>query len=296
MRKLVSAAAVVISLLLAAVAVPALWVDSNIVREDGFIALAAPLGTDEAFQKRLSSAAAGSLSSHAEIPAPLALTGQSLLESAAESLSSLPGYPAAWEETLRRSHRLTFADAQAQPVADAPSSITLDLAPLVGLLTERVSASVGIAIDAPDQVLFSVGTPAQHQVLEQAAAYTSLAWVWFVGAAVALALALVAARRRSVVVIFTGLGLLALAGLWHVGMGVGTDIARNQSSGDPIADVFKQELLQSAETGFGHWIVLALIAGAILAATGAVGSMAGARRRRAGRRPAALGAPGSMES
>lgn len=296
MRRLVSAAAVVISLLLAAVAVPALWVDSNIVREDGFIALAAPLGTDEAFQKRLSSAAAGSLGSTADVPAPLALTGQSFLESAAESLSSLPGYPGAWEETLRRSHRLTFPDTQARPAAaDAPASVTLDVAPLVGLLAEQVSASVGFSIATPDEVLVSVGSPAQHQVLQQAAAYTSLASVWLVGAAVALALALVAARRRSVVLVFTGLGVLALAGLWNVGVGAGAAIARSESSGNPIADVFKQELLQSAESSFGAWILVVLLAGSILLAGGAIGSIAGARGRGAERRRAALGTPGSME-
>ena len=43
-RTFVSAVAVLIGLVLAAVAVPAMWVDRNIVQEDGFVAFTAPLG------------------------------------------------------------------------------------------------------------------------------------------------------------------------------------------------------------------------------------------------------------
>ena len=43
---------------------------------------------------------------------PEALTGlvTPVLESAARSLTTMPGYPDAWTETLRKSHRLNFAD------------------------------------------------------------------------------------------------------------------------------------------------------------------------------------------
>ena len=60
-RTFVSAVAVLIGLVLAAVAVPAMWVDRNIVQEDGFVAFTAPLGKDPAFQERLAAAAVGSL-------------------------------------------------------------------------------------------------------------------------------------------------------------------------------------------------------------------------------------------
>ncbi|MFD0757833.1 hypothetical protein [Arthrobacter ulcerisalmonis] len=42
MRTLVSAVATVLAVLLAAVAVPAIWLDRTIVQEDGFVQLAAP--------------------------------------------------------------------------------------------------------------------------------------------------------------------------------------------------------------------------------------------------------------
>ena len=69
MRTFVSAVAVLIGLAMAAVAVPAMWVDRNIVQEDGFVALTAPLGKDPAFQQRLAAAAVNSFSSD-QIPEP----------------------------------------------------------------------------------------------------------------------------------------------------------------------------------------------------------------------------------
>ena len=66
LRTFVSAAAVLIGLLMAAVAVPAMWVDQNIVQEEGFVALTAPLGKDPAFQQRLATAAVDGLAAGAQ--------------------------------------------------------------------------------------------------------------------------------------------------------------------------------------------------------------------------------------
>ena len=135
-RTFVSAVAVLIGLVLAAVAVPAMWVDRNIVQEDGFVAFTAPLGKDPVFQERLAAAAVGSLGAE-RIPAALAGLVTPVLESAARSLTSMPGYPEAWTETLRKSHRLNFADPASLPAeADGVTSLTLDLAPLVGLVAQ----------------------------------------------------------------------------------------------------------------------------------------------------------------
>ena len=111
------------------------------MQEDGFVALAAPLGKNPAFQKRLATAAVNSIDTGGAIPAQLAELVRPVLESAATSLTGLPGYPAAWEETLRKSHRLNFADpASLPPEAGSSTSLTLDVAPLVALVAKQISA------------------------------------------------------------------------------------------------------------------------------------------------------------
>src|SRR5919112_5878623 len=138
-RTFVSAAATVLAVLLAAVAVPAIWLDRNIVQEQGFVDLAAPLGRNPEFQQGLAAAAIGTIDTSA-VPGFLADLVRPVLENAAASLTGLPGYPAAWEETLRKSHRLSFAGTDANnPEAASASSLTLDVAPLVALGSEEIS-------------------------------------------------------------------------------------------------------------------------------------------------------------
>ena len=279
MQSLVSAAAAVIALVLAAVAVPALWVDTNIVREDGFIALAAPLGEDSVFQERLAAASVAALTPEAGLPAPLQTSGTQFLMGAAAKLSADPGYPEAWEETLRRSHRLNFpasatggsSAAAATENKGARSSLTLDLTPLVTLLVQQLSGSVGAGFHAPEKVLFDIGTPGQRQQLERAAAYTPLAWVPGVGAVVALGLSLVAARRRSAVAVWAGLGLMAVAGLWLLGIGPASSFAQAQAGSNPIAELFTQTFLDAARADFERWILITVLGGGGLALAGVAG-------------------------
>ena len=92
-----------------------MWVERNIVQEEGFVALTAPLGKDPAFQQRLATAAVDGLASSAGIPEAFTALARPVLDNAARSLTGLPGYAEAWAETLRKSHRLTFADPSTLP-------------------------------------------------------------------------------------------------------------------------------------------------------------------------------------
>ncbi|BAS10012.1 hypothetical protein AHiyo4_34340 [Arthrobacter sp. Hiyo4] len=197
MRTFVSAIAVVVGVLLSALAVPAIWLDRNVVQEDGFVALAAPLGQDAEFQQRLAAAAVGTIDTGV-IPDALAGLVTPVLEAAAGSLTALPGYPAAWEETLRKSHRLSFAAPASVPAEpDSRSSLTLDVAPLVALATEELARTTGLPLTAPEQTLVNVGEPEQRQMVERVSAYAPLGYSLAIGAGIAFALALVSAAAAG---------------------------------------------------------------------------------------------------
>lgn len=280
MRTFVSAAAVLIGLLMAAVAVPAIWVDRNIVQEDGFAALAGPLGKDPVFQRRLATAAVSSLSSGDRIPGALTDLARPILEAAAQSLTGMPGYPDAWAETLRRSHRLTFADPATLPAeADGATSLTLDVAPLAGLVAKQVSDATKLPLSAPDQVLIHIGQSNQRQAIERAAAYAPMGYAVAVGAGIAFLLALVAARRRWSVVAGTGAGVLLLAGAWKLASDAAGGALTGTSSGNEVADTFKLEFLAASAGSFGQWILTAAVAGGVLLASGFVLRAVGRRPR-----------------
>lgn len=264
MRSFVSAVAVLVGVLLSAVAVPAIWLDRSVVQEDGFVALAAPLGQDAEFQQRLATAAIGTIDTGA-VPDALAGLVSPMLEAAAGSLTRLPGYPAAWEETLRKSHRLSFADAVPESAgADTASTLTLDVAPLVALATQELSRTTGLALEAPEQTLVNVGESDQRQLTERVSAYAPLGYSLAIGAGIAFALALVAARRRWTVFLAAGLAALVLAGLWTAGLNLARDNVLGTAGGSGLADLFKEEFVAAASNSFLSWVTGALMAGGVL--------------------------------
>lgn len=283
MRTFISAIATVLGILLAAVAVPAIWVDRNIVQEDGFVRLAAPLGKDSDFQRKLAAAAVGTIDT-GSVPGFLSGLVEPMLEKAAESLTGLPGYPAAWEETLRRSHRLSFAQPSAAPRGGAsPSSLTLDVAPLVALGSEEISRTTRLPLNPPEQTLINVGQPAQREWTERLATYAPMGYILAMGSAVAFLLALVAARRRWTVLVAAGLGGLALAALWGAGLQLGSARAQSTDTGNAVANMFRDEFLAAAGADFQGWITTAAITGGVLVAAGIVTLFASRNRARTSR-------------
>jgi hypothetical protein len=271
-RTFVSAVAVLIGLAMAAVAVPAMWVDRNIVQEDGFVALTAPLGKDPAFQQRLAAAAVNGIGfGDQQLPDALAAVVRPILENAAQSLTGMPGYADAWAETLRRSHRLSFADPSTLPPdMDGTTSLTLDVAPLVGLAVKQVSAVSPVPLKAPDQVRIGIGQSNQRQLIERVAAYAPMGSAVAVGSAIAFILAFVAARRKWTVLVGAGIGALVLAGVWKLGADAAGRAVLGTTSGNGVAEVFKREFVGASTAGFGQWMVLALVAGAVLLVAGIV--------------------------
>ncbi|MGO4490969.1 hypothetical protein AB4Y86_02600 [Arthrobacter sp. 2YAF22_2] len=282
MRTFVSAIAVLIGLALAAVAVPAMWVDRNIVQEDGFVALTAPLGKDPAFQQRLASAAVNGIGfGGKQLPDALAAVVKPILDDAAQSMTAMPGYSDAWAETLRRSHRLSFADPRTlPPEVNGTTSLTLDVAPLVGLVVARVSAASPVPLKAPDQVRIGIGQSNQRQLIERVSAYAPMGSAVAVGAGIAFILAFVAARRKWTVLVGTGIGALVLAATWKFGADAAGRLVLGAGSGNDVAEIFKREFVAASTAGFGQWIVVALVAGAVLLVVGIV------LRVVTGRRPA----------
>jgi hypothetical protein len=282
-RTFVSAFATLLAILLAAVAVPAIWLDRNIVQEQGFVELASPLGRNSGFQQGLATAAVGTIDTSA-VPGFLADLVRPALEDAAASMTGLPGYPAAWEETLRRSHRLSFTAPQAEAGQTAPaSSLTLDVAPLVALGAEEISRTTRFPLDPPDQTLIDVGQPEQKEWTERLTVYAPAGYLMAAGAAVALLLAVVAARRRWTVLVGAGLGALVLAAAWTVGSQLGSAAVLAADTGNEVANMFRDGFVAAAAADFQGWTLASAITGGMLLLVGVVAGLIPRKRARATR-------------
>lgn len=282
-RTVVSVAAAILGMLLAAVAVPAIWLDRTIVRDDGFVALAGPLGKDPAFQERLAAAAVGTIDTSA-VPGFLADLVQPVLEDAAASLTGLPAYRQAWEETLRKSHRLSLAapeDAEAEGAS--ASSLTLDVSPLVALGAGEISRATGLPLDPPERTLLNAGGPDQKEWAERLATYAPAGYLLAAGSGVALLLAMVAARRRGTLLAGIGLGALLLAVCWTLAGQAGRDRALGADAGSDVANMFRDEFVAAASRDFQTWTLATAAVGAVALAAGLLGRSAPRRRGRATR-------------
>ncbi|WP_028264961.1 hypothetical protein [Arthrobacter sp. MA-N2] len=270
MRSFVSAIAVIFALLLTGIAVPMAWTDANIVREDGFVALTSSLGKNEAFQARLAATAIGSLESKVELPAPVEQLGASFLKDAATAMSKWPEYPQAWNETVRRSHRLNFAGSIGSENSNAGTSLVLDVGPLTKLLADRLAVTTKLPIEPPPSTLINIGGPAQRQQVDSVAAYAPMWWIPALGAILLLGLALMAARRRGAIFLFTGLGLAALAGLWQAAATVLKGAGDAGLGGTATGALFARELVAASVDNFTGWITVAAVAGGVLALLGLI--------------------------
>lgn len=275
MRTVGSALAIVLSLLLAAVAVPALWVEANVVQTSGFVAMSAPLGEDAQFQQALSKAAGTAAATQLDLPQGLGALVAPLVTKAAAGLDQDPGYGAAWTETLSRSHQLSVS---APGTAGAPATLVLDVAPMLSLVVHRLATSVGVDITAPETVQIPLGSPANREVVSRLVQVGPWGWWLGAGAVLALAIGLGLARRRSLALLWTGLGLGVLAALWKVGTTLAAGSLEALDTGNPVAQLFKDRFVLAATQSLDGWILTAAVCAAVLVVGGGLASLV---RRRA---------------
>jgi len=278
LRTFVSALGVILALVLTAVAVPTAWVDQNIVKEDGFVRLAGGLGNDAEFQARLATAAVATFESSVDLPGPIQSLAADALRSAAAGMQSWSDYPQAWEATVRNSHRLNFGAVNQSEETAGTTALVLDIGPMIKLIGDHFAEATRIRIDVPSESLITLGQPSHRQLVERVAAFAPLWWVAALGALISLLLALVASRKRPLVLVFFGLGGLALAALWTAGANLAGGAVGNLSSANGVAELFKEEFLTAAKSSFGQWTLIAAVAAGAVFVVGVVASLVSGRR------------------
>lgn len=262
-----------------AVAVPAAWLQCNVVSEAGYAALAQRAAGDPALQ----SAAADELTNRA-----LALIADrtggrravdaAQLHRAAAAFTAGPAFPALFARANRAAHRWLFS-------ADgAGGSWAIDVAPMLqDESVARILSSHNVEVPATLSVPLTASAPRSLRPGRLSPLATWGPWV-SVGAAalsvVCAVLTLATARRRGKAL--TSLGVCALlvgAGGW-AGIEVGrryVGAALNHTTGDirRIAEA----MAGHAEASLHQWLNLTLLTGVALAVAGVLVAMLGSLRK-----------------
>lgn len=283
MRSAVTALLWLTTTVAVAVAIPAVWLQLNVVDEGGYAALAREAASDPALQ----SAVAGELTTRAM--ALIAERGggrypvdSTQVRDVAAAFTAGPAFPPLFAQLNRAAHGWLFTDpGQGQN----GNQWVVDVAPMLQEPSfQQVLSSHNVKVPANLAVPLTVSMPGS---LRQGQLSRLAAWgPWVSIGAAALGglfalLTLAAARRRGRAL--TGLGvsaLLAGAAGWAGIEGGGRYVndALNRTTGDirRIAEV----MVDHAEAGLRHWLDLTLVAGAALVGLGVLVAILGGLRKK----------------
>jgi hypothetical protein len=269
-----------------AVAVPAMWLQTNIVNEDSYAAMARQAAGDPALQ----SAVAGELTTRAMAliaahgGGPVDSSRVQAVQAAAAAFTAGPEFPPLFAGVNREAHRWLFSDAR------SGDAWVVDLAPMLNDSSiQQVLSIYNAKAPATLTVPLTVSVPGAPQPLRQGQLSRLATWgPWLsIGALVVTGvfglIALVAARRRGKALAGLGVSALLVGAAGWAGIEAGgryVNEALNRTTGDmrKIAEV----MVGHAEASLHQWLDLTLIAGVVLIGVGVIvailGSVASSRR------------------
>lgn len=179
-RDPISRLLLVIFMVSAGLAVPAIWARNQVLDTDAFVRTVTPLGEDPAFQdaiaNRVTSIVSSEISSSNLVTendgvlatvVPLAATAA--VDSIVTSFVHSPRFPAVWEDTARIAHTgfdALITGGESDLYNSADGQVSIDLTPIVQVVLDDLAAR-GITINPPQQdltfVVFESSTLAEVQ-------------------------------------------------------------------------------------------------------------------------------------
>jgi hypothetical protein len=271
LRDLLSVLLLVAATLLGALWLPAVWIERNVVDQEGFLAITQPLAEDAALQRTLTDSAVDEALDHDLVPGFVADRATPLLQEQAPRLTGTAAYTRVWDGAMVELHGALFTPGA--------SPLDVDLLPLIDSLLTGVEDSLPLIDDLPrpgDATVTLASIP-DVPLLHRATALDP--WAHRSGP-IALGLAVLAvliAGHRRLMLTLAGLSAV-LAGLatWLLATRIADvvpDAVDQAPFLGPIVQVFQQRF--TAEV-MPQGVVL-LGAGALVAAAGLV--LIGLRRR-----------------
>jgi hypothetical protein len=264
-----------------AVAVPLMWLQTQIVSEDGYADLAASAAKDSQLQAAMASELTNKTMSLAADHDIRNLNPDRVHE-AATFYTGNSGFPAQFAQANRIAHRWMFTDSAQHAAAD--NQWLIDVAPM--LADPSFKATLGdLNLQLPDALTVPITVSSQD--LQPGRLRPAAQWgPWVSAAAAVLAgvfalLALVVARSRGKAIAALGVSALLVGAAGWAAVEVAhrhVNDALNRTDGAirQVAEV----MINHAEGSLHQWFNLTLAAGGVLVVVGVVVSVLGGLRRK----------------
>ena len=272
----------VVTTVLLAAAVPAMWAQRNVVSEDGYAALAATAAKNPQLQEAMASELTTQITAlAADKGYHLGNTG--LVQGVTAAYTANSGFPGQFAQANRIAHRWMFTDS-VQHEAGSGDRWIVDIAPMLndpslkatlGDLNLEVPQTLTVPITVPES---SALRPGQLRPLATWGPWASIGVCVLTGIFALLTLA--TARSRGKALAALGVSALLVSAAGWAGLAVGqryVDGALNRTTGDirRVADV----MVNQAEANAHLWLNLTLAVGGGLVVIGIIVSLLGGLRR-----------------
>jgi hypothetical protein len=266
-----------ITTVLLAAAVPAMWAQRNVVSEDGYAALAAAAAKDPRLQEAMASELTTQITKLAADKG-YALNNTGLVRGVTSAYTANSGFPGQFAQANRIAHRWMFTDS-VQHEAGSDRWL-LDIAPMLndsslrqtlGNLNLDVPQTLTVPITVPED---SSLRPGQAKTLSTWGPWASVGVCVLTGIFALLTLATARSRGKALAALGVSallVGAAGWAGLEICGRYINDALNRTTGNIRQVADV----MVNQAESSFHQWLNLTLAVGGGLVVIGIIASMLG---------------------
>jgi hypothetical protein len=265
MRTFLAFVSGLVAFVAALITVPTLWVSTHVADEDGYVRLSSALAQDAAIQRAFAGYLSNDLTSRGVIPASLEQVATVAMTQVAALETNAPGFLTAWEKTQRNFHRTAFADS-------SKDTLTVDAGPMAQFVASRVKDRLPVSLTVPRTLVVPVGDAQDREAIDTVKKSTGASRIGLVVVAVASLAALLLARRRSVAVMWLGLGAAVAAGLLWIASNIAAPrIIDHTAAPSQFARTFQKLLVDRAADSLDVWLLWIAVGGAAVAVVGLAG-------------------------
>ncbi|WP_132992331.1 hypothetical protein [Gordonia zhaorongruii] len=271
MRSVFSGLLTVIAMVCVIVAIPTMWVNERVVSADGFAASAEDAARNSEVQQFFANKVGSSVADSTSVP----LAGD-IVEPLARNYARSDAFVADFRDIARQQHAWLFTE----PGPDTDLHVMdVNITPMANRVIASANLPQQVRLDRPvyigiDQHRLSAGSLESTGNIVR-----SVAWIATIGAVITALLALLIANRRSVVLIWLGVGIV-LAGIasYAVALLIRTVAGDKTAGSDEAARRTVEVVADGVSADLVQW---AAVSGAV----GAVVVVAGLLVRMVSRRP-----------
>lgn len=205
LRDLIAALLALLGAVLLGAALPAVWLQQHVVDEDGFVAIAGPVGSDPEVRDQLSDEAASRITEDSSLPAWAQDRLDPLVQEQVDDLSESDVYQRVWVSSMRELHQQLFSPG--------PTELSVDLTPVASAITDPIEKTLPVEIPVPDDLDVTIATIPRIALLEKSSLLDPWAGRMLPAGIVCAAVALLIARHRRAILVLEGIAGMAAGGL-----------------------------------------------------------------------------------